>query len=82
MLLLKSHRLFTENPEKDTKNPKKNHLGDLIKNHIEAILIKNTDYEKTLKTLTKIAESLVNKSPREVRYARENLQILVSELTH
>jgi DNA-binding CsgD family transcriptional regulator len=82
MLLLKSHRLLTENPEKDTKNPPKNHLGDLIKNHIEAILIKNTDYEKSRQTLTKIAESLVNKSPREVRYARENLQILISELTH
>ncbi|MGL4378500.1 MAG: NB-ARC domain-containing protein [Microcoleaceae cyanobacterium] len=82
LLLLKTHRLFTRNLEKETKTPPKNHLGDLIKNHIEAILIKNTDYEKSRKTLTKIAESLVNKSPREVRYARENLQILISELTH
>jgi hypothetical protein len=82
MLLLKSHRLFIMNAEKDTQNSTKNHLGDLIKNHIEAILIKNTDYEKSLQTLRKIGESLVNKSPREVRYARENLQILISELTH
>lgn len=82
MLLLKSHRLFIMNPEKETQNSTKNYLGDLIKNYIEAILIKNTDYEKSLQTLTKIGESLLKKSPREVRYARENLQIMISELTH